>query len=186
VALAKARALAARAGVDVSFVEADATALPADLASRFDLAYASIGVLSWIDDLGAWMRSAAGTLRPGGRLVLVEVHPLLNMFESSDPPRLDFPYQGAEPRSFDDGSYAVPDAKLSATKNVVYAHDLGETVTAAVEAGLIVERLTEHLDADFDPRATVLKCADDGRYRLLLDGLPLPVLFTLIARRPER
>jgi len=31
---------------------------------RFDLAYATIGVLCWIDDVGAWMRSVAGVLRP--------------------------------------------------------------------------------------------------------------------------
>jgi SAM-dependent methyltransferase len=63
--LAKARSIADRAGVEVAFVEADATDLPRALHARFDLVYATIGVLCWIEDLRAWMRSAAAALRPG-------------------------------------------------------------------------------------------------------------------------
>ena len=83
--LAKARDLAARAGVEVEFVEADATALPAPLHGRFDIVYSTLGVICWIEDLGAWMRSAHAALRPGGRLVLVEIHPLYNMVGERDP-----------------------------------------------------------------------------------------------------
>src|SRR4051794_27465855 len=70
VALAKARDLAERCGVQLELVEGDAAALPSTLHGRFDLAYATIGVLCWIGDLGAWMRSAHAVLRPGGRLLL--------------------------------------------------------------------------------------------------------------------
>jgi SAM-dependent methyltransferase len=64
--LAKARALAARAGVKVEFVEGDATALPGQLHGRFDLVYSSMGVLCWIEDLAAWMRSVRAALRVSG------------------------------------------------------------------------------------------------------------------------
>src|SRR5688572_11404744 len=46
-ALAKARAIAERCGVDVTYVEADSTALPPELHGRFDLVYATIGVITW-------------------------------------------------------------------------------------------------------------------------------------------
>ncbi|MGR7002749.1 hypothetical protein ACU686_40170 [Yinghuangia aomiensis] len=42
-------------------------------------------MLCWIRDLGAWMSGAAGALRPGGRLVLVDVHPLYQVFASREP-----------------------------------------------------------------------------------------------------
>jgi hypothetical protein len=56
----------------------------------------------------AKMRTAASVLRPGGRLVLVDTHPLFNMAASVDPLQLDFPYVNDGPRRFDDqgGSYA--------------------------------------------------------------------------------
>src|SRR3954453_16497389 len=48
--LEKARTLAKRCEANVEFVEADATKLPTELHNRFDLVYATIGVLTWIDD----------------------------------------------------------------------------------------------------------------------------------------
>jgi SAM-dependent methyltransferase len=184
-ALAKASALAADCGVAVEWVQADATALPEALHGRFDVVYATIGVLCWIADLDAWMREVFTALRPGGRLVLVEIHPLLQMFESFSPPRVDFPYAFDGPRAFDlPGSYADPDADVAATASVEYGHSLGEIVTAALAAGLRVEALREHMDAERDHRGDVLTLEADGRYRARLDGEPIPVLFTLIASRP--
>ena len=97
----KARAIAERCGVDVAYVEADATALPEELHGRFDVVWATIGVLNWIGDLGAWMRSAAAALRPGGRLSLVEIHPLYVALGSTDPVLFDFPYADVGPVHYD-------------------------------------------------------------------------------------
>jgi 2-polyprenyl-3-methyl-5-hydroxy-6-metoxy-1,4-benzoquinol methylase len=183
--LDKARRIADQCGVDVSFVEGDSTAVPESLHGQFDVAYATIGVLGWIEDIDAWMRSVASTLRPGGRLVLVELHPLFCMFASLDPLVADFPYAYAGPVVFDEGgTYAAPDAQLAATRTVEFAHSVGEVVTSAVAAGLRVEQLVEHLDADFDPRGDVLTLEDEDRYRLRLGGRPGPVLYTLVAARP--
>ena len=183
-ALDRGRAIAQRASVEIEWVEADANALPATLDGRFDLAWVTIGAICWIEDLGAWMKGVARTLRPGGRLVMVEMHPLFQMVDEGVPLTLDMPYAFDGPHVFDeDGSYADPDAKLEATTSVVYPHSLGETVTAAIDAGLTVERLEEHLDSEDDPRGNALARGDDGRHRLLVSGLPLPLLFTLVARR---
>ena len=183
--LERARELARRSGTQIEFVEADSTALPVELHNRFDLAYATMGVICWIGDIEAWMRSVAAVLRPSGRLLLVDLHPLYQMLASADPLAADFPYGDDGGRSFDeDGSYADPEARLAATASVQYAHSLGELVTAAVQAGLRVERLEEHVDIDHDPRGDVLSREDDGRYRLRLGAELLPLAFTLIARRP--
>jgi SAM-dependent methyltransferase len=184
-ALAKARATAERCGVELELVEADSTALPESLHGRFDLAYATIGVLSWIADLDGWMRSAHAVLRPGGRLVLVDGHPLYMAIASLEPFALDFPYADDGPRRFDeDGSYADPDAKLADTVSIQFGHSLGEIVTAALRAGLRIEALHEHLEVDRDPRGDLLAPGADGRYRLRITGERLPILYTLIAARP--
>ncbi len=183
--LAAAADLAGRCDVAVEWVEAESTALPRTLHGRFDVAYATIGVIAWIEDLGAWMRSVAATLRPGGRLVLVDLHPVLCMFASVDPLVVDFPYAFDGPRRFDEpGSYADPDADVAATETVEFAHGLGEIVTAALDAGLRLDGLAEHLSAEYDPRGHVLTREDDGRFRLRLGGEPIPLLFALRASRP--
>jgi SAM-dependent methyltransferase len=184
-ALEKARTLARRCEVDVEFVEADATKLGVELHNRFDLVYSTIGVLVWIDDVRAWMRSAASALRGGGRLLLVDSHPVSQMIASVDPLRLDFPYGNDGPRTYDEpGSYAGIELPVSATETVVYGHSLGEIVNGALAAGLRIQHLEEHTDSDFDPRGTLLEPEEDGRYRIRVDGELLPILFTLVAAKP--
>jgi SAM-dependent methyltransferase len=184
ISLERTGAIARQCGVQVGLVEADATRLPVDLHDRFDLAYATIGVICWIGDLQAWMRSVAACLRPGGSLVLVDIHPLYQMVEGVSPVTFDWPYAFDGPHVEDaQGSYAAPDARLAASVSVAYAHSLGEVVTAACRARLTVRSLHEHLDAQADPRGELLTRGGDGRYRLMLGSHPGPVMFTLIARR---
>lgn len=186
VALARAEELATRAEVDVSWVRADAARIPANLDGRFDLAYATIGAICWIEDISAWMRSVAATLRPGGHLVLVEIHPLLNMVAERDAFSLDFPYAFDGPHRFNEpGTYADPGAELPSSETVNFAHSLGETLTAAIDAGLRIDSLTEHVETSKSPRPPMVPREADGRHRLRLDGQPLPILFTLLATKPE-
>jgi SAM-dependent methyltransferase len=172
-------------GRAVVHIQCHAAALPHSLDGRFDLAYAMIGAICWIQDIGAWMRCAAASLRPGGRLVLVEIHPLYAMVAAAgEPLRLDFPYAFDGPRRFEEpGSYADPEAPVAATAEIVYAHSLGEVVSAAIAAGLRIDSLHEHLETDFDPRGGLLTRGADDRYRLEVTGERLPILFTLTATR---
>jgi SAM-dependent methyltransferase len=182
VALAKAAALAEDAGVTLDLVEADVTDLPPALTGRFDLAYATIGILCWIDDVDAWMRSVARTLRPGGRLLLIDGHPFARMIEQTDPLTLSFPYANDGPHTLrSDGSYA---GAAESTTHIQYAHSIGEIITAAVGAGLRIAQLTEHLDAPLPGPGTGGDRSADGRYRVRVTGRPVPLYFTLIATRP--
>ncbi len=188
VAVGVARATAAAAGYSdrATFLQADALAVPAFLHDNFDLCVATYGVLEWISDVPAWMRTAAGLLRSGGRLAVVDFHPLLQMVQSADPLRLDFPYADDGPRRFSGqtGSYAVPDAATRANDVELFAHSLGEIVSAAADAGLHVEHLGEHLAAESNPHG-VLTADPDGAYRWRVDGELLPVLYSLRARWPQ-
>jgi SAM-dependent methyltransferase len=182
--LAKAKAIAERCGVEIDWVQADSTAIGPSLAGRFDLAYATIGVLCWIADIGAWMRSVRATLRPGGRLILIDTHPLQEMVGSARPLSFDMPYANDGGHLFEGGSsYAVPDVELPGGQ-VCYAHSLGEIVSAAAAAGLRIDELTEHLRSSFEHRDEIPLREDDGWWRLRADGFPLPLLFTLRATRP--
>jgi SAM-dependent methyltransferase len=184
-ALARAAELAKACGVDVEWVEGDSTALPFSLDRRFDLAYATVGVITWIGELGAWMRSVYSTLRPGGRLVLIDGHPLQDMVEVPEPLRLDFPYGGGRPMPFDTAeTYADPSLRVTNTAGVNYAHSIGEIITAAAGAGFRIDELTEHLSGSFQYRPGIETLEDDGRWRLRIAGQPMPVLFTLQATRP--
>jgi SAM-dependent methyltransferase len=191
-ALARLSELARQCGVDVTTVQSDSRDLPHELDGRFDLVYATIGVLCWIDDLDAWMSGVARVLRPGGTLVLVELHPMITMIDGFDPLVLDFPYtfDGGHVYS-GTGSYANRDADITWT-TTQYAHGLGEVVMAATAAGLTLTYLEEHTSMSFDPRGMEETSEEpDGQYRMRIGqgaqhgetrdpAFPLPVLFTYL------
>lgn len=186
VALDRARELAERCGVEIETVRADATDLPDSLGGRFDLVYANIGAICWIEDLAAWMRAAAGALKPGGAFTLYEIHPACLMLETAKPPKFGYSYAFDGPQIDEEpGSYADADADVEAKKTVSYAHSISETVNAAIAAGLSIERLDEHLESEFDVWGDGdMEREDDGLWRVRLDGQAFPLFFTLIARKP--
>jgi SAM-dependent methyltransferase len=183
IAVERARLLATTAGIDARFVQADAQRLPADLAGSFDVVFASYGVLCWIADVTAWMAAAGMALRPGGALVLIDGHPLTQMIDTVNPVRFDFPYQGGTAhRIRSTTSYASSATGLATTETVQYPHGLGEIVTAAAAAGLRVDALTEHLDAEGpEGHRDQMQHGQDDRWRLVLAGQPVPVQFSLRA-----
>jgi SAM-dependent methyltransferase len=61
----------------ILWVQADPEALPRELRrGRFDLVYSGLGSLITVNDLDAWLRSVAATLRTGGDFLLFEEHPV--------------------------------------------------------------------------------------------------------------
>ncbi len=174
------RALAAQCGVEVEWVWADATALPRSLAGRFDLAWATMGVITWIVGLGAWMQSVARALAAGGALVLINGHPLAG-FLKSNPLRVVRAYGGGTRTLTDPGwDYATP---LRPSPQAYFHYSLGDVVTAALDAGLHVTGLREHTEISCDIGNNELRREADGRWRRRVDGQALPVLFTLTARK---
>lgn len=192
-ALRRVRELAERVGVPVETVETDARALPESLHGRFDIVYVTVGAICWIDDLDLWMRQVALALRPGGHLVMAELHPLYQMVESRAPELVvDFPYGGGAGLTFTGtGTYADPGAELEST-TTSYAHSVADIVNGAVRAGMRIDLLDEHTAIEINPRGDdVLQRGEDGLYRLLLgrgtkagdDPQPLPVFLTLITTK---
>ena len=184
-AIVRARELAELAGLTADFVEADTQNLPSGLAGRFDLVIATYGVLCWIGDLGAWMRGAAMALRPGGRLVLVDLHPAYQTLATYEPLVADWPYGGGEPRrEVLTDTYADPDLLMTAQEVVQYPHSVGEIVTAAAGAGLVIDRLDEHTEVEF-PGSRILPEGPDGTRRFPFGDTYLPILYSLRARSPR-
>jgi SAM-dependent methyltransferase len=137
--LAKAAELAERCGVEIEWVQANTTALPDSLRGGFEVAYATIGAICWIEDIGAWMRSAAATLRPGGRLVLVEIHPLYAMVEAAAATlhALLLPFADRYAQAPVEASFGCVARGLGVLASVLGRHD---EAVAHLEAAIEIER----------------------------------------------
>jgi SAM-dependent methyltransferase len=180
-ALEAARALSAETGVPGRFIQANVLDPPGDL-TGFDIVFASWGVHCWIPDMSAWMCTAAKALKPGGRLVLLDDHPIRAMVEG-DPPTITYPYDSSEALIFEDvGDYTDRSVKVAASKTAEWAHGLGTLVNAAIEAGLVIRRLDE---LDRVPWLSLPQLVECGAgYWRLPPGIPtFPLAFRLLAQK---
>ncbi|SEQ47203.1 class I SAM-dependent methyltransferase [Thalassovita taeanensis] len=142
--LAQAETLRDIAGADCNFLRADIYDLPQNAPSDFDVALITIGVLNWMPDLPGFFASVAGLLRPGGRLVIYETHPFLEMFnpDSETPLTPDFSYFRRDPFT-ETAALTYDGLQAEGAESHWFIHTVGAIVTACIGAGLRLDRLEE-------------------------------------------
>ncbi|MCU0686511.1 MAG: class I SAM-dependent methyltransferase [Polyangiaceae bacterium] len=201
-AVAFARRLSAESGIAAEFVEAELVAWLAESPpERWDLAFSSYGAAGWLRDLDAWARGIARVLRPGGRFVYVEFHPLVWSFDAALAPKGD-DYFAVEPFVEPVGDYvaqsgaalgASPSPAASAAASELaenttpawsYQHTLADVVDALARAGLGLERLVEYPYANGCRLKAGMVPYDDRRWTLPEGMARLPLMFGLSARKP--
>jgi SAM-dependent methyltransferase len=180
-AIAAARAIAERAGIDAEFVEANVyDAVQALDGRRFDVVYTGLGAIIWLPDIERWALTMVELMAPGGRFYLAEFHPFANVFGDDDL-TVSESYFDDRPRIYDEpGTYAEPTAPTVHTESVEWQHGIGEVISALAAAGLRIEWLHEH-DYTLDQRWPFLRVTADHRYRMPADVPSLPLMYSLRA-----
>jgi SAM-dependent methyltransferase len=161
-AVSSARDLAERTGIRATFERADVYDWLEEASRegrRFDVAFASYGVICWLPDLGSWAGGIADILNPGGRLVLVDFHPAADIFDKDWNHVRDYP-SGGEPLLLEEGvgdyvatsgggltpaGFVDGDRDFQNPESCyLFRWGLGELVTALTEAGLRITALEEY------------------------------------------
>jgi len=154
VAIDIAREQAAAAGLDATFIASDVYDLPAELQSQtFDRAYSSAGITCWLPDLAEWARIIARTLRPGGKFVLDEHHPIWEVVSvRADGAAVTGDYFGrgrpSPPRPFDPQRAVHVGAEPVALDSITFIWPLGDVITALANAGMRIQQVTERHAAE--------------------------------------
>ncbi|MEU7428261.1 class I SAM-dependent methyltransferase [Streptomyces sp. NPDC040750] len=181
--------LAAKSGLDVTYVQANVyDAVTALEGRRFDVVYTGKGALCYLPDLDRWADVVARLLRPGGRLYVVEFHPLLNALGPKPDPGegpellLRHDYLGGSGPVHRDATYTYTDgpAVEGATDSYEWMHGIGEVVNALTDAGMRIRRLRESDELPW-PRWPRMVRTDSGWWRLPEPRIPL--LYGLLAVR---
>lgn len=163
-------------GGKVRFICADVYSLPDELSGQFDLVLITIGVLNWMPDLTRFLAVVSSLLTPGGKLVVYETHPVLDMFEphDEDTHSLKYSYFRTEPFITEDEIVYDGSATEKAPPSYWQFHAMGDIVTGCVRAGLQIAELTEfpHSNREVDYDVYVGNEAQ------------LPLCYTLVAIKP--
>ncbi|WAS90358.1 class I SAM-dependent methyltransferase [Nannocystis poenicansa] len=197
-AIVAAETLAEATGIAARFAVADLYDwLPAQ-EPGFDLVFMSYGALIWMSDLDALFAAVAAVLKPGGRFVGIEFHPLAQMYDEQG--RLAYPYMGGAhvvgptgvgdyvansggalaPSGFQEGQVGF--------KNPHATHEfswgVADILGAQLRAGLALEVVREY------PYANGCKIWPDlveqpGRRFAPAGGAVPPLMFGWSSRRPE-
>lgn len=179
VAISEARKLAVSARLNADFIEANVLDLQSALEGRFDIVFTSYGVLGWLPELETWATNIARYLKPGGKLVLVEFHPAVWMFNNAFT-EVAYSYFNREViEETEMATYADGTAEIN-LKSHGWNHALGETITALLDAGLRIERF-EELDGSPHDRFQRTVKGTDGLYRIAGMEGKLPMVYALVA-----
>ncbi len=162
-AISSARNLSSEAGIPADFVRADIydwLEVTAPEGRRFDVVFSSYGVVCWLPDLDAWARGIAAVMETQGRLVLVDFHPVAEMFDERWNRSHAYPSggerqvlrEGVGDYVGESGGGLTPAGFVEGESGFENPHrchlfrwGLGEVVTALAGAGLRIVVLEEYL-----------------------------------------
>lgn len=143
------RALAAAAGLEIAFIDDDANGIDVDHRdASFGLVYSPWGSIDWLDNLDDWARGLADMLRPGGRLVCYDEHPVAYMM-AADGDRLVVAnsYFGEPIDADDDGEPDGP-VEIQGHERTTFSWTIGDLVSSLGAAGLATVLLEEFPESD--------------------------------------
>ena len=180
-AIVLARELNDQLELDARFVACDVYDTPQHVEEKFDIVYTSYGTIGWLPDINRWAEVIAHFLKQGGKLVFVEFHPVVWMFDD-DFTEVKYPYHNAEPIVEEEsGTYADRDADIQ-IRSISWNHGLGEVVSALLKAGLQIESFNEY---DYSPyncfNGTVE--FEPGKFRIEKLGDKIPMVYSVVAKQ---
>lgn len=140
-AIAAAKNLAAQANLSAEFI-ADDVMHYIQKSREFDLVFVSYGALCWLPDMTAWADGIARQLKSGGRLVLVEFHPVFDLLSGYSY------FHETEPVVETETSYTENAEK--AHEIAVWSHPTSDVLTALINAGLQIKQFKEQAMSPYD------------------------------------
>jgi SAM-dependent methyltransferase len=200
-AISSARRLSRESGISADFVRADVYDWLGEAAReerRFDVVFSSYGVVCWLPDLNSWARGIAAVLRPGGRFVLVDFHPVAEIFDESWNLSGSYPSDG-EARLLgegvgdyvgESGGGLTPAGFVEGVRNFgnperchLFSWGLGEVVTALAGAGLRITSLEEYAYSNGERHFAGMRELP-GRRMVPPDGVPaVPLMYAIQAEK---
>ena len=202
-AIRSARRLSGKSGVPAHFVRADVYGWLAESArgaGRFDVVFASYGVVCWLPDLTSWAGRIEAVLAPGGRFVLVDFHPAAEVFDEDWNLARDYPSggeallleEGVGDYVADSGGALTPAGFAEGVgwfQNPEPCHlfrwGLGEVVTALAGAGLEITALEEYPYSNGERHFAGMRELPGRRMVPSQDVPDLPLMYGVRAEKPR-
>ncbi|MBE8715445.1 class I SAM-dependent methyltransferase [Sphingobacterium hungaricum] len=180
-AIATAQGINQQLGLSAEFIRCDVYDTPNHVSEKFDIVFSSYGTIGWLPDLDKWANVISTLLKPGGKFIFAEFHPVVWMF--------DYKFSIVEYSYFNteaivettEGTYTDRDAPL-VNKSVSWNHPLSEVFSALINAGLSIDQFQE---LDYSPYNCFQETEEfePGKFRIKHLGNKVPLVYSLVASK---
>lgn len=170
-AIKKANELKKKAALPAEFICSDIYDYEKSTLPQYDIVYASYGALNWLPDISGWARIAAKSLKVGGRLHLIEFHPVYDLHSGYSY------FSQEEPDIEEDGTYTENCTGEVATM-ATWPHPLSEVLNALIGNGITIDHLNEYPFSPYDCLDN-LEEREEGRYYVKGVEHPVPLVYSI-------
>lgn len=179
--IAVAQELANELKVNARFICCNIYDLPQHLNEQFDYVFTSYGVLGWLPDLNAWAKLIHQFLKPNGKLVLAEFHPVVWMFDDN------FTHVGYNYFNIgalveqETGTYADRTAELNQSY-INWNHGLGEVIQSLLTNNLSLKHIEEFNYSPY-PCFKHTQKIGDRKFQIPHIEDKIPMVYALVAEK---
>lgn len=176
-AVAEAGRISEELNLPARFLCTDLYDLPSHLDEQFDIVFTSYGTIGWLPDLKKWANIVSRFLKPGGKFVFAEFHPVIWMFDN-DLSYVQYSYFNKEAIvETEIGTYADKDAPIT-MESVGWNHSLGEVLDNLLSERL---RLITFREFDYSPYNIFpgMTEVDPGKFQLEKWKGKIPLVYAL-------
>jgi len=173
--------IAAETNVSTKFICCDLYDLENHLDQQFDLVFTSYGTITWLPDLDKWGKLISKFLKPDGKFVFVEFHPVVWMFDDNFE-KIGYNYFNAAPIvETENGTYADKNAAISQSY-VTWNHSLSEVITSLIQNGLQIANFQEYDYSPYDIFSEMVEL-EPKKFRIKHLDDKIPLVYSVVAEK---
>jgi 2-polyprenyl-3-methyl-5-hydroxy-6-metoxy-1,4-benzoquinol methylase len=180
-AIESAKSIASQMNSTATFICCDIYDLPNHLDQKFDIVFTSYGTIGWLPDLQQWGKLISNYLKPEGRFVFAEFHPVVWMFDDNFE-TVAYNYFNSGPIvETESGTYADRNAEIT-QQYVCWNHSMAEVISGLITNGLEIKSFQEF---DYSPYNCFNKTIEfePGKYRIEHLNDKIPMVYAIEATR---
>ncbi len=168
-----------KANATAKFICCNIYDLPTVLLEKFDIVFTSYGTIGWLPDLDKWAAVIEHFLKPEGRFVMVDFHPVVWMFDDKFKEVAYNYFNTGEIIENFTGTYADREAPIKNT-SVNWNHSLSEILQALLKNNL---QLTHFDEINYSPYNCFLENEKIGEDKYVIKHLKekIPMLYAIEA-----
>ncbi|MGV0922206.1 class I SAM-dependent methyltransferase [Empedobacter tilapiae] len=180
-AIESARKIAIDTNSTAEFICCDLYDIENHLDKQFDIVFTSYGTITWLPDLDQWGKLISKFLKPNGKFVFAEFHPVVWMFDDNFD-KIGYNYFNVESIiETENGTYADRNADISQSY-VTWNHSMSKVITSLIDNGMELKQFQEY---DYSPYNCFNKTFEfePKKYRIKHLENKIPMVYSIVAKK---